>query len=75
MNFDVELLNGASSYNGVVKVFNNSKWYGVCNKHFNQGAAQVICRQLGYLYADHYESTIGSLGILYCKDDKKKCFR
>lgn len=36
---------------GRVEVFQANTWGTVCNKNFNQPAADTVCRQLGYTNA------------------------
>lgn len=71
MDFDIQLGGGISNPYGVVKIYRNSKWFGICDKYFNHGAAQVICRQSGFSFADHYGITNASEDFAYCKDDNK----
>ena len=68
-DFDVQLGGGASTTYGLVKIYQNSTWFGVCDKYFNFGAAQVICRQTGFLYADHYGISYATEPFAYCMDD------
>ncbi|XP_071786347.1 neurotrypsin-like [Asterias amurensis] len=40
--------NEVSPYEGVVQVYNNGSWGGVCAGEFGNEEAMVVCRQLGY---------------------------
>ena len=42
---------------GRVEVYQGGVWGTVCNKEFNQAAADTVCRQLGYTNAlDIYDA-------------------
>lgn len=47
-----------SSANGVVQVYYDGQWEGVCyDSTFGQTEADVVCHQLGYTGADNYSTT------------------
>ena len=45
---DVKLTGGISKNEGVVEVLYRDKWISICNDTWDQLAANVVCRQLGY---------------------------
>ena len=54
---DVRLVDGdgmdsTSSGEGLVQIYHNSKWGGVCDDYWDVKDAGVVCRQLGYSGAD-----------------------
>lgn len=45
---DIRLVDGRSKYEGRVEVFHAMEWGTICDRHWNDKAAAVICRQLGF---------------------------
>lgn len=46
-NFMVRLVNGPSNLEGRVEAFVGGHWGPVCDDHWNNADAQVVCRMLG----------------------------
>ena len=53
---DVRLVDGDGSYRGRLEIRHTGEWGTVCNKNFNNGAASVVCHQLGYTGAYRVQS-------------------
>ncbi|XP_070551036.1 scavenger receptor cysteine-rich domain-containing protein DMBT1-like [Ptychodera flava] len=44
----IRLADGVSSHEGRVEIYHNNEWGTVCDDNFNENAALVVCRQLGF---------------------------
>lgn len=42
------LVNGNTELEGRVEVFHNRQWGTICDDHFNEVQARVICKIMGY---------------------------
>lgn len=47
-NFTIRLVDGSGPSNGRLEVQYKGIWGTVCDDYFNNFAAKVVCRQLGY---------------------------
>ena len=45
---DVRLVAGTREWNGRLEVCINGQWGSVCERHFEEIDAQVVCRELGH---------------------------
>ncbi|XP_062507905.1 neurotrypsin-like [Corticium candelabrum] len=48
---DIRLVDGPSSREGRLELFDGTQWGTVCDDGFSDSEAQVVCRQLGYWYS------------------------
>ena len=44
----MRLVNGRHEAEGVVKVLLGERWYDVCDDMWDDTAAKIVCKQLGY---------------------------
>ena len=45
---------GNNSYSGRVEIMYHGIWMSVCGKLFDQKAADVVCRHIGYTHVETY---------------------
>ena len=59
LSFTVRLSGGRSSKEGRLEIYHNYLWGTVCDNGFNDVAAKVVCRSLGYpyVYTSHFAYT------------------
>ena len=57
--YDTQLwiVSGTFSSTGILKIYINKQWGNICYSHFDQGAADSACRQLGYTNAASFNFT------------------
>ncbi|XP_052276800.1 deleted in malignant brain tumors 1 protein-like [Dreissena polymorpha] len=72
----VRLVGGNAGSSGRVEIYNTSThvWSTVCSKRFDYSAANVICKQLGYLYSNNTYGTSLSGGKGAIQEYDLKCF-
>ena len=58
---DVRLVGGSSSNRGRLEIYGQNRYGTFCPTGFGQTAADIVCRQLGYVSAQSW-GTVGSLG-------------
>ena len=49
---NIRLVGGRSQYSGRVEIYYNGTWGTVCDDHFTDMAARVVCRMLNYPMCD-----------------------
>ncbi|EDV21315.1 uncharacterized protein TRIADDRAFT_30641, partial [Trichoplax adhaerens] len=54
IKIQLRLQNGKTHYEGRLEILNNGEWGTVCSDYFDELAANVACRQLGYVGALDY---------------------
>ena len=47
----VRLVGGIGPNSGRLEIFKSGTWGTVCSRHFDQNAANVACRQMGFSHA------------------------
>jgi len=68
MLFAVRLVGGHSSHEGRLEVNYNGVWGTVCDDLFDDAAATVVCRSLGFMYVlCAWEFVIVRLLGFYCR--------
>ncbi|CAI9728830.1 in malignant brain tumors 1 neurotrypsin-like [Octopus vulgaris] len=56
----VRLVGGLNNTHGLVEIFHQENWGTICNHEWSYKNAQVICRMLGYLNGEKYESRLAT---------------
>lgn len=58
-NGQVQLIGNGVKSSGLVEIFLHNQWGTICGQHFNEAAADSVCRQLGYTNAKNFSTIIG----------------
>ena len=62
---DVRLFGGFTSTSGLVEVCAHNQWGTVCNDHWDNNDAKVVCRMLNYPSSGKYIYSIYYVIVLY----------
>ena len=61
----MQLLNGSDEMSGRVEIYHDGRWGTICRTFFNDDAATVVCRMLGFLYVNHHSQSLFQLLTAY----------
>ena len=64
-NGDVRLVGGSNITSGLVEVCANNRWGTVCDYHWDNNDAKVVCRMLNYSSSGTYLYSIYYVIVLY----------
>lgn len=67
----LRLIGGPNRYSGNLEIFYNNTWGSICDDSFNEKAANVACRQLGFSKASNWIKDYGVIKSPYWLDDVK----
>ncbi|CAF3585797.1 unnamed protein product, partial [Didymodactylos carnosus] len=67
----LRLVYGKHPWEGNLQVYYNRKWGGICHDHFDNVAAQIVCRELGFAGIQRYtrNSHYGDMKLSIWLDD------
>lgn len=46
---EIRLVNGSTNHEGRIEIKHNGVWGTICDDDFNEDAAKVVCKRLGYI--------------------------